>query len=138
MRIALARLLLAKPDLLLLDEPTVGVDPLSRRELWKILKTFVKEEHLSIFVSTAYMNEAEICSHVFVLHKGNLLADGTPMTLIPEAKQFTGGEKGVPVWSILMNPTPITAETLDVVIDADHVTQKDVCKGAMASVAACQ
>ncbi len=67
-----------------------------------------------------------------------LLADGTPMNLIPEAKQFTGGEKGVPVWSILMNPTPITAETLDVVIDADHVTQKDVCKGAMASVAACQ
>lgn len=67
-----------------------------------------------------------------------LLADGTPMNLIPEAAQFTGGEKGIPVWSILMNPTPITAETLDIVIDADHVTKKDVCKGALPSVAACQ
>jgi D-xylose transport system substrate-binding protein len=67
-----------------------------------------------------------------------LLADGTPMNLIPEAKQFSGGEKGIPVWSILLNPTPITAETLDVVIEADHVTQKDVCEGALPSVAACQ
>lgn len=66
------------------------------------------------------------------------LAEGTPMSLIPEAAQFTGGEKGVPVWAILLTPTPITAETLDIVIDADHVTKKDVCRGALPSVAACQ
>ena len=98
-KLGLACTLVRSPDLLLLDEPTVGVDPLSRRELWKILKTFVKEEHLSIFVSTAYMNEAEMCSHVFVLHKGNLLADGTPEDLC----RIAGGrcynvlpEEGVP------------------------------------------
>ena len=67
-----------------------------------------------------------------------LLAEGTPMNLVPEATQFTGGEKGIPVWSILLNPTPITADTLDIVIDADHVTKKDVCKGALPTVAACQ
>lgn len=66
------------------------------------------------------------------------LAEGTPMNLIPEARQFSGGEKGVPVWSILLNPTPITAETLDLVIEADHVTKKDVCKNALPTVAACQ
>jgi D-xylose transport system substrate-binding protein len=66
------------------------------------------------------------------------LADGTPMNLIPEATQFTGGEKGLPVWAILLTPTPVTAETLDIVIDADHVTKKDVCKGAQATVVACQ
>jgi D-xylose transport system substrate-binding protein len=66
------------------------------------------------------------------------LAEGTPMNLIPEAAQFSGGEKGIAVWSILMTPTPITAETLEIVIDADHVTKKDVCKGALPSVAACQ
>lgn len=66
------------------------------------------------------------------------LAEGTPMSLITEATQFTGGEKGIPVWAILLTPTPITAETLDVVIDADHVTRNDVCKGAMPTVAACQ
>lgn len=56
------------------------------------------------------------------------LAEGTPMNLIPDARQFSGGARGVPVWSILLNPRPITGETLDVVIDADHVTQKDVCR----------
>lgn len=66
------------------------------------------------------------------------LAEGTPMNLIAEATQFTGGEKGIPVWSILLAPTPITAETLNIVIDADHVTKREVCQGAMPSVAACQ
>lgn len=67
-----------------------------------------------------------------------LLADGTPMNLIPDATQFTGGEKGIPVWAILLTPTAVTAENLDVVIDADHVTKKDVCKGALPTVEACQ
>lgn len=66
------------------------------------------------------------------------LAEGTPMSLISEATQFTGGEKGLAVWAILLTPTPITAETLDIVIDADHVTKRDVCKGAKSTVAACQ
>jgi D-xylose transport system substrate-binding protein len=67
-----------------------------------------------------------------------LLADGTPMNLIPDAAQFSGGEKGIPVWSILLNPTPVTAENLDVVIDAGRVEKKDVCKGALPTVAACR
>ncbi len=66
------------------------------------------------------------------------LADGTPMNLIPEAAQFTGGEKGVPVWAILLTPTPITAESLNIVIDADHVTKQEVCKGALPTVEACK
>lgn len=66
------------------------------------------------------------------------LAEGTPMNLIPDARQFTGGEKGVPVWSILLNPTPVTADSLNVVIEAGHVTQKEVCKNALPTVAACR
>ena len=80
-KLGLACTLVRSPDLLLLDEPTVGVDPLSRKELWEILKEFVKEEHLSILVSTAYMNEAEMCRHVLVLHRGHILSDGTPEDL---------------------------------------------------------
>lgn len=60
------------------------------------------------------------------------------MNLIPDATQFSGGEKGIPVWAILLTPTPVTAENLDVVIDADHVTKQDVCKGAQPTVEACQ
>ena len=67
-----------------------------------------------------------------------LLADGTPMNLIPDAAQFSGGEKGIPVWAILLTPTPVTAENLDVVIEADHVTKQEVCRGALPTVAACQ
>lgn len=67
-----------------------------------------------------------------------LLADGTPMNLIPDAAQFSGGEKGIPVWAILLTPTPVTAENLDVVIEADHVTKQEVCRGALPTVTACQ
>ncbi|MET3441209.1 ABC-2 type transport system ATP-binding protein [Variovorax paradoxus] len=77
-KLGLACTLVRSPDLLLLDEPTVGVDPLSRRELWQIVQQLVDEEKLSVIVSTAYLDEAERCSHVFVLREGKLIAEGTP------------------------------------------------------------
>ncbi|MBQ7514968.1 MAG: ABC transporter ATP-binding protein [Schwartzia sp.] len=80
-KLGLACTLVRSPDLLLLDEPTVGVDPLSRRELWDILQRLSKEEQLSIFVSTAYMDEAELCRRVYVMNHGRLLASGSPEEL---------------------------------------------------------
>lgn len=77
-KLGLACTLVRSPDLLLLDEPTVGVDPLSRRELWQIVQQLVGKEKLSVIVSTAYLDEAERCSHVFVLQEGRLIAEGTP------------------------------------------------------------
>ena len=80
-KLGLACTLVRSPRLLLLDEPTVGVDPLSRRELWEILTQLVREEHLSVLVSTAYMEEAARCDRVYVLHCGQLLMGGTPEAL---------------------------------------------------------
>ena len=80
-KLALACTLVRSPELLLLDEPSVGVDPLSRRELRAIITNMVKEEHLSVMVSTAYMDEAERCARVVVLHEGRVLARGTPESL---------------------------------------------------------
>lgn len=77
-KLGLACTLVRSPALLLLDEPTVGVDPLSRRDLWDILQRLAREEHLSVFVSTAYMEEAELCGDVFVLNGGRFLAHGAP------------------------------------------------------------
>ncbi|KQU84429.1 ABC transporter ATP-binding protein [Variovorax sp. Root318D1] len=77
-KLGLACTLVRSPELLLLDEPTVGVDPLSRRELWQIVQQLVDDEKLSVIVSTAYLDEAERCSHVFVLREGQLIAEGTP------------------------------------------------------------
>jgi ABC-2 type transport system ATP-binding protein len=88
-KLGLACTLVRSPDLLLLDEPTVGVDPLSRRELWQILQQFVAEERLTVLVTTAYMDEAERCAEVFVLHKGRLLGKGTPDALRKRADGLT-------------------------------------------------
>ena len=77
-KLGLACTLVRSPDLLLLDEPTVGVDPLSRRELWEIIQELVADENLTVLVSTAYMEEAELCQKVIVLHNGKILADTTP------------------------------------------------------------
>src|SRR5438552_8940169 len=70
--------LVRSPELLLLDEPTVGVDPLSRRELWEIILQLVHEQGLSVILSTSYLDEAERCGHVVVLHEGKMLAQGRP------------------------------------------------------------
>ena len=77
-KLGLACTLVRSPDLLLLDEPTVGVDPLSRRELWEIVQSLVDEQGLTVLLSTSYLDEAERCSHVVVLHQGKVLAQGAP------------------------------------------------------------
>ena len=80
-KLGLACTLVRSPELLLLDEPTVGVDPLSRRELWDIVTRLVDDEGLSVVVSTAYLDEAERCARVFVLHAGRLVAAGAPQDI---------------------------------------------------------
>ena len=77
-KLGLACTLVRSPELLLLDEPTVGVDPLSRRELWEIIFQLVNERGLTVLVSTSYLDEAERCAHAIVLHEGNVLAQGRP------------------------------------------------------------
>jgi ABC-2 type transport system ATP-binding protein len=77
-KLGLACTLVNPPRLLLLDEPTVGVDPVSRRELWQIVYRLVREERMSVLLSTAYLDEAERCDEVVLLHKGTLLGQGTP------------------------------------------------------------
>ena len=77
-KLGLACSLVRSPDLLLLDEPTVGVDPLSRRELWDIIDRLVREKGVPVLLSTAYLDEAGRCDHVVVLHEGKVLAEGVP------------------------------------------------------------
>jgi ABC-2 type transport system ATP-binding protein len=77
-KLGLACTLVRSPELLLLDEPTVGVDPLSRRELWEIIVQLVNDQGLTVLLSTSYLDEAERCGHVVVLHQGKVLAQGHP------------------------------------------------------------
>lgn len=76
-KLGLACALIHTPRVLFLDEPTNGVDPVSRRDFWRILYQLLRER-VTIFVSTAYLDEAERCNRVGLLHRGKLLAMGTP------------------------------------------------------------
>ncbi|MGE3275857.1 MAG: ATP-binding cassette domain-containing protein [Vicinamibacterales bacterium] len=76
-KLALACTLVHEPDVIFLDEPTTGVDPVSRREFWKLLSEFLAQG-ITILMSTPYLDEAERCSRVALLHEGKLLALDKP------------------------------------------------------------
>jgi ABC-2 type transport system ATP-binding protein len=77
-KLGLACTLLRPPQLLLLDEPTVGVDPISRRELWAIVYSQVRDQGMTVLLSTAYLDEAARCEQVILLHQGKLLGQDSP------------------------------------------------------------
>jgi drug efflux transport system ATP-binding protein len=79
-KLALAGTLIHRPDVLLLDEPTTGVDPVSRREFWKLLSEFLASG-LTIVMATPYLDEAERCARVALLHEGRVMALDAPSTL---------------------------------------------------------
>ncbi len=79
-KLGLACTLIRPPRFLLLDEPTVGVDPVSRRELWNIVYHQVKNEGMTVLLSTAYLDEAERCDEVVLLHEGKILGQDPPDT----------------------------------------------------------
>jgi ABC-2 type transport system ATP-binding protein len=95
-KLALACALLHRPEVLLLDEPTNGVDPVSRRELWALLHELV-HDGMTVLLSTPYMDEAERCHRVGLIHHGRLLLDGEPHALLAsledETYQVEGGER---------------------------------------------
>lgn len=80
-KLALACTLVHRPRLLLLDEPTVGVDPVARRDFWTMLKS-LRREGITLMVSTPYMDEAALCDEVLLLHEGAILAQGSPAELL--------------------------------------------------------
>jgi ABC-2 type transport system ATP-binding protein len=79
-KLALACTLVHQPQIILLDEPTTGVDPVSRREFWKLLSEFLAQG-ITILMATPYLDEAERCSRVALLHDGGLIAIDTPANL---------------------------------------------------------
>lgn len=102
-KLGLACTLVRSPELLLLDEPSVGVDPLSRRDLWTIIEQLVQEENLSVIISTAYMDEAEKCDYVYIMYEGKILKQGSPEQL----KEIAHGQ----TWKVKLSEQ-IKARTL--------------------------
>lgn len=86
-RIDIARALLHRPEILILDEPTTGLDPQTRRLLWDVVMSLRKNENLTVFLTTHYMEEAADADYVIILDHGKISAEGTPLEL---KNKYTG------------------------------------------------
>lgn len=80
-RLSLAVAMVHKPELLILDEPTSGVDPVARDDFWRLMIELARSDRVTIFVSTHFMNEAERCDRISLMHAGRVLASGAPAEL---------------------------------------------------------
>lgn len=124
-KLGLACALIHTPKVLFLDEPTNGVDPVSRRDFWRILYQLLRE-NVTIFVSTAYLDEAERCARVALMHKGRLIAVGTP----DEAKQLMQGtlievRAAEPRRSAALLRTRLKAANVGLFGDRVHIVAQD-------------
>ena len=135
-RIDIARALLHRPELLILDEPTTGLDPQTRLLIWDIIEKLRVEEKLTVFLTTHYMEEAANAGYVVILDKGSIVAEGTPFELKNEYVQDTMSvygvteeeiKKGLRIGTIANKIVPVTCgssyknkgvqELLDAVVD---------------------
>lgn len=99
-KLALCCALIHKPTVLFLDEPTTGVDPVSRKELWAMLKK-LKAEGISILVSTPYMDEASMCDRIALIQNGEFMTIDTPENIVDQFSHELWAVKGADMYQIL-------------------------------------
>ncbi|MGE6740360.1 ribosome-associated ATPase/putative transporter RbbA [Allorhizobium pseudoryzae] len=88
-RLSLAVAMIHGPDILILDEPTSGVDPVARDGFWQILADLSRKDNVTIFVSTHFMNEAELCDRISLMHAGKVLVSDTPKAIVDQRQAVT-------------------------------------------------
>ena len=99
-KLALCCALIHKPKVLLLDEPTTGVDVVSRKEFWEMLKR-LKEQEISILVSTPYMDEASLCDRIALIQNGNIMSVNTPQNIIESFPSRLFAAKAKDIYKLL-------------------------------------
>ncbi|MFH1050249.1 MAG: ABC transporter ATP-binding protein [bacterium] len=121
-KLALSCALIHKPVVLFLDEPTTGVDPVSRKELWAMLKK-LKQEGISIIVSTAYMDEASLCDRVALMSQGKFMKVDSPQNIVNQYSKVIWGARSNKMSKLLTdlrnNPDIETSFTFG---DLHHIT----------------
>jgi len=125
-KLALSCALIHKPSVLFLDEPTTGVDPVSRKEFWGMLGR-LKEQGITIIVSTPYMDEAKLCDRIALINEGTFLKIDTPAGIIASLEKRIMSVKGDDMYPILkaLRELPIV-ETAFAFGDMHHITLRDL------------
>jgi len=80
-RVEIARALFSNPELLILDEPTTGLDPETRQLIWRVIRDLRKQDGITVFLTTHYMEEAANADHIVIIHKGKIVVNGSPSQL---------------------------------------------------------
>lgn len=99
-KLGLAAALIHRPRVLLLDEPTTGVDPVTRQDFWQLIIRLASDDKAAILVTTPYMDEASRCTRIGFMAKGKLLADGTPKDLLHHLTNRIIEIQGAPLWQL--------------------------------------
>ncbi len=151
-RAEIARALFSNPEILLLDEPTTGLDPETRQIVWKVIDDLKNKHGLTIFLTTHYMEEAGNADHVVIINKGKIVAEGTPAVLkekyscdrfkvVPhDKKKLTdllekhgkSYEKIADQYIVILDDTEDALELIDLI--RDNIKQFEVVKGTMDDV----
>jgi ABC-type multidrug transport system ATPase subunit len=101
-KLALSCALIHKPEVLFLDEPTTGVDPVSRKEFWEVLQR-LRKEGISIVVSTPYMDEAALCDRIALIQEGEILKIDTPQQIVQQYGHFLWAAKSSRMYELLQD-----------------------------------
>ena len=147
-RIDIARALLHKPKILILDEPTTGLDPQTRKLLWDVVSELRKTENMTVFLTTHYMEEAAEADYVVILDSGRIAAEGTPLTLkntytrdfitlysVTEAQVKMLGLDYTPIRDAYRLAVPNTAKATELILQHPEVfTDFEITKGKMDDV----
>lgn len=147
-KIDIARALINRPKVLILDEPTTGLDPQTRRTLWDIISFLRKSENMTVFLTTHYMEEAADADYVVILDKGSIVAEGTPLELknnyaddyitlygVDEDKVKTLGVKYEAVHDAFRLSVPNTAKATELITKHPTIfNDYEITKGKMDDV----
>ena len=106
-RLSLAVAVIHRPEMLILDEPTSGVDPVARDMFWQLMVDLARQDKVTIFISTHFMNEAERCDRISLMHAGKVLASDTPQALVEKRGAATLEEAFIAYLQEASDPVPI-------------------------------
>ena len=147
-RIDIARALLHNPKILILDEPTTGLDPQTRQLLWNVISDLRKRENMTVFLTTHYMEEAAEADYVVILDSGKIAAEGTPLALknsytgdfvtlygVEEATVKTLGADYTALRDGFRLQVSSTAQATEMIVKHPHIfTDYEITKGKMDDV----